>query len=358
MKILVFGAGPLGSLFAARLKQAGQDVSILARGQRLADLREHDIILQDAVSGASEQAFVPMVETLAPDDHYDLILVVMRKNHAVQILPTLAANQTSKTILFMMNNAAGTSQLVESLGRERVMIGFPLPGGERDGRIIRIVPNRDNQPWKMPIGEVDGRVTDRTRQVAGVLSKMRGYQIEIRTDMDAWLKCHVGLVAPALSAVIYAADIDPQRLARTPDALILGARGLQEAMCALRQAGVPLTPAPLRLVEWIPEPILVWILRSLVSRPELQASIQGHPRAARDEMQHLTDEFLALVKAHGAQTPVLDRLYSYFDPQTLPMPTGSSNLKMDWRGIWAIGGVAASLVALLIYRYWSNSKKS
>lgn len=38
MKMLVCGAGPLGSLFAARLHQGGHDVTLLARGQRLADL--------------------------------------------------------------------------------------------------------------------------------------------------------------------------------------------------------------------------------------------------------------------------------------------------------------------------------
>ena len=34
MKILFYGAGVLGSLFAARLQESGQEVSILARGQR------------------------------------------------------------------------------------------------------------------------------------------------------------------------------------------------------------------------------------------------------------------------------------------------------------------------------------
>ncbi len=38
MKILVYGAGNIGSLYAALLKESGQDVSILARGKRLADL--------------------------------------------------------------------------------------------------------------------------------------------------------------------------------------------------------------------------------------------------------------------------------------------------------------------------------
>lgn len=45
--ILVYGAGPLGSLFAARLQRGGNDVSILSRGQCLAELREHGIVLID-----------------------------------------------------------------------------------------------------------------------------------------------------------------------------------------------------------------------------------------------------------------------------------------------------------------------
>ena len=62
MKTLVFGAGPLGSLLAGRLHKAGVDVSILARGQRLADLREHGVVLEDAHSGDRESYPVPVVE--------------------------------------------------------------------------------------------------------------------------------------------------------------------------------------------------------------------------------------------------------------------------------------------------------
>ena len=46
MKILVYGAGNLGSLYAAKLKDAGHDVTILARGKRLHSIREHGILLR------------------------------------------------------------------------------------------------------------------------------------------------------------------------------------------------------------------------------------------------------------------------------------------------------------------------
>ena len=51
MKILIYGAGVLGSFYAARLHTAGHTVTLLARGQRLADLRAHGIVLEDARTG-------------------------------------------------------------------------------------------------------------------------------------------------------------------------------------------------------------------------------------------------------------------------------------------------------------------
>ncbi len=83
MKILVYGAGPLGSLFAARLMEGGQDVSLLARGQRLADLREHSLVLEDTQTQERTVWHPRLIVTLAPEEAYDLVLVIMRKNHAL-----------------------------------------------------------------------------------------------------------------------------------------------------------------------------------------------------------------------------------------------------------------------------------
>ena len=51
MRILVLGAGVIGSVYAGRLLEAGHDVVLLARGPRLVDLQTHGLILQDAESG-------------------------------------------------------------------------------------------------------------------------------------------------------------------------------------------------------------------------------------------------------------------------------------------------------------------
>ena len=63
MKLLVYGSGVTGSLFSARLHEAGHDdVSLLARGERLAALRRHGAQLAEADSPAVRRVPVPVVE--------------------------------------------------------------------------------------------------------------------------------------------------------------------------------------------------------------------------------------------------------------------------------------------------------
>ena len=150
MKILVYGAGPLGSLFAARLREGGNDVSILARGQRLADLREYGIVLKDVTTKQQTVTHVHVVERLMPDDAYDLVLVIMRKNNALNILPILAANKHTPNVLFLMNNGAGPGELVDALGRERVLIGFPNSAGYREGHVVHCLTGTEDDKAFVP----------------------------------------------------------------------------------------------------------------------------------------------------------------------------------------------------------------
>jgi 2-dehydropantoate 2-reductase len=79
MNILVYGAGDLGSLYAARLQTAGHNVSLLARDQRLQDIREYGIVLEDVLTGQTTTTHVEVVEQLGPEDRYDLAMLVTMK---------------------------------------------------------------------------------------------------------------------------------------------------------------------------------------------------------------------------------------------------------------------------------------
>lgn len=150
MKILVYGAGNIGSLYAVLLKESGQDVSILARGSRLADIRDRGIQLDHAVTGQRTDARVNAVEGLDADDTYDLVLVVLPKNHVSEVLPILAANHGTPTVMFFGNNAAGPGEMIDALGRNRVLLGFPGAAASRS--VTRPVHEMRCRPSPMSFG--------------------------------------------------------------------------------------------------------------------------------------------------------------------------------------------------------------
>lgn len=364
--ILVCGAGPLGSLFAARLQQGGNHVSLLARGQRLADLREHGIVLEDVRTGERTVTRVNLVEELAPDDAadkgrpYDLVLVIMRRNSALDILPILAANRHTPNVLFLGNNAAGPNAYIEALGCERVLVGFPNAAGYLDGHVIHCLAGTEEDPTSVPFGEVDGRITERTRQVARILDSAPGFGAEPRTDVDVWLKHHVALLFPSLAPALYAAGTDRLRLARTRDLLVLAIRAIREGFSVLRALGYPITPRRFRTLLWIPEPILVLLLRRLLQDELMEVALVRHAEVIRDEVRQLTDEFMALARKTSLPTPAIDRLYSHIDPQTPTVPEGQAQIPMRWdRLLLGVGGLVVLLLSgVMVVRAWRRSRRN
>lgn len=349
MKVLVYGAGPLGSLFAARLHEGGNEVALLARGQRLADLREHGIVLIDTQTGVKTVAQPRIVEQLVPEDVYDLVLVIMRKNRALEILPILAANQHTPNVLFLMNNAAGPGELVKALGKERVMMGFPMAAGYRRGPVVHyMVGAEPGQNAHIPIGEVDGRITPRLQEVGRILASMPGFDAELRSDMDAWLKTHVALLMPSLAPAMRAAGRDNVRMAHTRDLVVLAIRAIREGFNVLRALSYPIVPMRvLILFGLLPEPILVWGFQKRLVDPRMRVAMLEHADAAQDEIKHLTEEFMALKRLTSVPTPAMDRLSAYFDPQTPLMPEGSAEIPLDWRGVGAAMGALAGILGVL-----------
>jgi 2-dehydropantoate 2-reductase len=341
-KVLVYGAGVLGSLYAGKLHQAGYDVTLLARGQRLAELREHGLILVEDGTGRLEHFPVRVISELAPEDAYDLALVIVRKNQVPGVLPDFAANQHTPNVLFMCNNAAGPEQMVQALGRERVLLGFPGGGGQREEGVVRYMLAGKAQPTT--IGEVDGARTGRLAQIAAVIQDA-GLPVKISANMDAWLKTHVALVSPIGNA-IYLAGGSNYRLARTPDGLVLMFRAIKEGLRVLDALHIPITPSRYRVLWWLPEPLVVAVLRRRLATPAAELALARHANAARDEMLRVAVEFRALAAQSGIPTPAIDILFCFTDPENAPIPEGQSVIRMSWGPTIAAAGALVSAVVL------------
>ena len=305
------------------------------------------VVIQENDADQQEVAHVSVTETFDPEDDYDLVLVVMGEPQATRILDTLAENEHVPTFLFMGNNFSGADEMVQALGKDRVMLGFPYPGGKRDGPVMRVLPANESNPWTLPIGEVDGTIRPRTREVADLLEDMRGYRVDIRTDMENWLKYHVALLMSGVVPALFAADTKMKRLGKTRDLLVLAVRATKEALRGLRKAGHAPSPPVVRIFEYVPEPICVWTIGWLMREEYAKVSVEGHAEAARDEMTHLFEALRSHIQQAGVSTEAIDRLAPYYDPSTSPYPEEKQELSMKWRDLIAPAiGIGALALAI------------
>lgn len=118
-RLLIFGAGVIGSLYALRFAQSGFDVTLLARGKRLDELKRKGLRYND--NGTIKQLSIKTVEKLADDDIYDFIFVPVRYDQAESALSAIKNNQ-SKTII-TLTNTIGYNSWLEIVG-DRLLPGF------------------------------------------------------------------------------------------------------------------------------------------------------------------------------------------------------------------------------------------
>jgi 2-dehydropantoate 2-reductase len=353
MKLLVVGAGVLGSLYASKLHLAGHQVTVLARGKRLTDLREYGIVLENSSTGRQMTVRPPIIEALSPNERYDAALILVRKNQVTDLLPALAKNTATPSFVFMLNNATGSDAMAAALGRERVLLGFPGAGGALVGHIVRYRQlEKGSQPTTL--GELDGSTTPRLRQIANALQSA-GFPVAISPNIDAWLKTHVALVSP-IANTIYMMGGSLRKMLHTPDAMLILVRAIREGMAVLRKLEVPVTPWKYSVLLALPEQLLVSVFCRIWDSEAAVLVMERHANHARDEMEHLANEFRSLIDLAGLPTPCIDRLAAHLNPDTAPMPAGTHTLPTDW-GFLRMP-LATSIGLLLVAAAAQRARKS
>ena len=288
MRIGLIGAGVLGSLFAGRLSSAGHDVTLIARGRRLRDLESGPLTLTNEADGLSTRVLVAAAPALLPNDNYELVIVMVRANQLESLLPSLSANTGVPCFLFMNNRASGSGELVRALGAQRIVLGFPGAGGEREGNMIhyRLIAE---QPTT--IGELDGRLSARVQLLASTL-RQAGFRVALTRHMDDWLKVHAVFVT-AIAGAIYNAGGQARMVASSDNHIRDLVIAIPEGFAVLSKAGVSIEPKKLALLfslpRWIPQ--LYW--RRYLSAGDAELIFARHARAAPDEMWALVGELRA-----------------------------------------------------------------
>lgn len=240
MKVLVYGAGVLGSYLAHSLVRGGNDVSILARGKRYKQLKEDGIVIRHYFQRKNTVDTVNVIDQLQPEEHYDLLFVVMKYNQFLSVLPILAEN-ISNNIVLVGNNADAASMQTflneNSKDKKNIAFGFQLSGGKREdsGRVISI-----HGGGQMVIGSLDDDLSfistlDQTFKEAK-------YKLSFNENIDAWLKSHI-IPIVAMNSIHYINNFDFKKIAKDKNALMQMISAMDEGFMVLEKLGYRIDPA-------------------------------------------------------------------------------------------------------------------
>jgi len=312
MKTLIFGAGPIGSVFAYLLHKAGKDVTILARNEHFDFIKENGVVLVDEFTGKRDAAKVKVVDKLDENDAYDLVVVAIRKNKIQPILPVLSRNKNIKNILFVGNNALGFNAYLEHLTKEKVLFGFSRAGGGRKDHVVHYIdsekPNGKRTPFV--IGEIDGEMKERTQQIKAFFESAE-IPVEIVKDMDGWLKYHIAMVFPMCAALLKH-DCDNYKLAGSKEDVRCCLHASKEAGNGLKALGYKRQPFKFNLFYWMPEFLVVKIFQKILGSKFAEIAMAMHARAAADEFKEHADDLKTLIDKTSVETPNIDKLRTYF----------------------------------------------
>ena len=315
MKTLIFGAGPLGSLYACLLHKSGKDVTILARNEHYIFLKDNGIVLLNEFTQEKIIEKVNVVDSLNENDSYDLVIVIMRKNSLKNVLPILSKNRNIKNFLFMGNNTLGFDEYLKFLPKEKVLFGFPGGGGSRINHIVHYVDSEkpNGKRLSITLGEIDGKTKDRTRQIEYIFESS-GVPVNIVDEIDSWLKYHVAFVHPIAGALLKAGD--NYKLARDKKILRTYIRAVNESSKVLKALGYKKSyNVKLKFFQWFPEALLIKILTQVFNSKFAEVAMMMHANAARDEIIALGNEFRTLKNQTSIKTPNLDELISCIDSE-------------------------------------------
>jgi 2-dehydropantoate 2-reductase len=279
MRIAIVGPGGIGSTFAFQLSEAGHDVTVIARGTRLEQLRHTGAII--TVEG--ERAAVHVSGEFDTTTDWDLVLVTVLASQVDVLLPALSAS-AAKSVMFMFNTFQSLDRLRDAVGPQRFAFGFPaIAASLNDGRLSSTILRR-------------GMLTTVSDPIWAKAFTDAGLPATVHPDMESWLRTHAAVAVP----LVIAGSIALRRGAGISRAeAIRLARAMQEGFQLVRHLGNSVTPAPLAIISRSPVPVLATLLWTLTRLDVFTRTIAVAPA---DESRTLIDEMTSAWPGH---TPAL-----------------------------------------------------
>ena len=314
MRICVFGAGAIGGNFAARLADAGNEVSVVARGAHLEAIKARGLTLL-----AGDQKIVARVK--ASDKPADLgpqdaVLVTMKASSQHQLAQSIGPLLGADTpVVFAQNGipwwyghglaksrppAPDLSMLdpggalAKAVGLHRTLGGTISSPNHvvEPGVVVNEIPDRN----VLCVGEIDDRPSQRVGMLRAAL-KGAGISSPDTTDIryDIWHKLMANLTGSTVALILG----QPSSVQKTPLVNRMCRRAHAEALAVAEAHGVKLDDHP--DMRYGPKRVY------FDHRPSI---LQDYDLGRPMEIESIVRAPLAFARSAGVETPTLDAIES------------------------------------------------
>ncbi len=194
MKIVILGAGALGTVLGAHLARAGEDVTLIARGQRAAYLQEHGATITGLVDFT-----VPVRVVTNPSQLHDAdVLMVTVKTYDMVAALASVKHLDVGSVLSIQNGVLKNEQLAQTFGWAKVLGAMAFMGAEvLPTGTVRFTANQG-----LYLGELPEGTSARVQTLGDTLERV-GIVAHVTPAIQVWeWSKYVGWVCVAAPAVL------------------------------------------------------------------------------------------------------------------------------------------------------------
>ena len=253
MKICIVGAGAIGGYLGAKLSNAGEDVTFIARNQNLTAIQSNGfrLIMED---GSEEHApGVRAVQRMADAGPQDAVLLTVKAHQVGDLLPDLQELLGPNTLVVTMINGipwwyfhrlGGAHEgrgldsvdpgghIAAAIGSDRIIGSVVYPAAELVAPgVVRVIEGN-----RFTLGELDGSRSERIEALSQAMMRA-GFKAPVSRDIrgEIWLKLWGNLSFNPISALTHATLED---ICTFAPSRALAANMMSEAQTVAEKLGV------------------------------------------------------------------------------------------------------------------------
>lgn len=303
MRIAVFGAGGVGGYFGGRWAEAGLDVSLIARGDHLAAIRDRGLRIASPLDDLAVE--VPTTGDPSEIGPVDAVFVAVKTWQLTEAMESLAPMVGPQTVVVgLQNGVEAATMIARAVGGDHVLGGscriisyIEAPG---------VIHHVGAEPTVL-FGELGGGSSQRVDALLDNLQCGVGVTVIASDDIDSviWSKFHF-LAATAGVGSVTQADLGTMR--ETPEVRALLRSAMDEILAVGLAHGVALaedlTDQALAFLDGLPADGTSSMQRDFAD-------------GRRTELESLSGAVVRLGRKLGLETPVHSFLYAALLPKEL-----------------------------------------